>query len=756
VAPERLYVLSRQFTGPDGKTSTGEQCAYPMFRNMRALVKNEAELIAVSSADRIDLTFGSDEDTEKAYQQYVSGWIFQSFGIRPALGRVFTENDDLTPGAHPYAVVSYDYWQRRFAGAPDIIGRTFRTGNEIYQIVGVADGPFTGTEPGRVTDIFIPTMMRKNNAIVRSDYQWFRTFVHLKPGVDAGLVREKLHPGFRAFLEERALSFLGLPKAEVDGFIGQKLMLNPAPAGSSGIQKLYGTALAILGALVLLVLMISCANVANLMTARATARQREMALRVSIGAGRMRLVQLVVLECAWLALFASILGGVFASWAAPFVVDMISAPDYPLRLILPADWRVFGFGAALALACTLLFGLGPALRASHLKPVAALRGGAPNARSRVMQLLIALQVAFCVLVLFVTGLFVATSRRLSHQPLGFSPDRLLTLETVTPKPVSADLWSLVADHLRSLPGVESVAISEWPLMTGSSWNGFISVGGAAPNPVASYFLSISTGWLDIMRIPLVKGRDFISTDTLPGTAIVNEAFAREYFNRANPVGKSFDTVSVEGRRTPYRIVGLTGDARYKDLREPIQPTAYFQFKTDYSRATFIVRTSMPASALRQEISRARPGFRVSKTRTQTALIEQDTMRERLLSVLALFFGTVALLLAAVGLYGVLDYSVLQRRREIGIRIAIGARSVDVVRRVTQELAIMVLAGCAIGVVLGIGSVRFVQSLLFEVRATDPAALTAPTLTVLAVSAIAAVPGILRAVRIDPAVTLRSE
>jgi predicted permease len=403
VAPERPYVLSREVAGPDGKVLTSDNFEYPMFRQMRAQVKDQAELIAASSADHIDLTYGSDQETEKAYQQYVSGWMFQSFGIRSALGRVFTENDDLTPGAHPYAVLSYDYWKRRFAEDPKVVGRTFRTGNEVYQIVGVAEGPFTGTEPGTVTDIFLPTMMMKNNAIVRSDYQWILTLVHLRPGVSVPLVREKLRPVFQAFVEERA------KVSAVNPIRDQRLEVNHASAGVSGLQRGYRTALFVLGGLVMLVLLISCANVANLMTAQATARQREMALRVSIGAGRWRLVQLVVIECAWLAFFAAGIGACFASWAAPLVVGMIGTPDNAVRLILPADWRVLGFGVAVALGCTILFGLAPALRASGVKPVSALKGGSPHMRARMIQLLIAAQVAFCVLVVFVAGLFIGCS-----------------------------------------------------------------------------------------------------------------------------------------------------------------------------------------------------------------------------------------------------------------------------------------------------------------------------------------------------------
>jgi predicted permease len=536
-APDRLYVFSRELR-VDRQVMMFDQFEYPLFRQMRALVKGQAELIAVSGADRIDLTCGPDEETEKAYQQYVSGWMFSSFGIRPVLGRVFTENDDVTPGAHPYAVLSYEYWKRRFAEDPAVLGRTFRTGSEVYQIIGVAEGPFTGTEPGRATDIFLPTMMMKNNAIARSDYQWFRIFAQLGTSVNAALIGDELRPTFGAFVDERAKVSVGNP--EMGALIRQqKLVVNPAPAGVSGLQKEYGRALFALGVLVMLVLLISCANVANLMTAQATARRREIALRVSIGAGRGRLVQLVVVECALLAFFAACIGAVFAWWAAPLVVGMIGTPDNPVRLDLPSDWRVLGFGVAMALGCTILFGLTPALRASAVKPVFALKGGDPHTRQRMMRLLVAAQVAFCVLVLFVAGLFMASSDRLSRQRTGFSAERILTLETVTPQPLPDALWSQVAERLRTVPGVEASALCEWPLMTGGSWNGFISVNGAAASPLASYFLSVSPEWRSMMKIPLLQGRDFHAGDaqpewdlpangTQPGSALVNEEFVRQY------------------------------------------------------------------------------------------------------------------------------------------------------------------------------------------------------------------------------------
>jgi hypothetical protein len=277
---------------------------------------------------------------ERAYSQYVSGWMFLEFGIKPALGRLLNESDDVTPGAHPYAVISFDYWTRRFGRDPAVIGRTFRTGNDLFQIVGVAPEGFTSTETGTLTDVFLPTMMNAR-AVVDQNWQWFRIWVRLKPDSSPEVVDQVLLSSFRAHRQGQVKSFPpGAPKRLIEGFLSQRSVLEPASAGVSNLQRTYRRALGILAVLVALVLLIACSNVANLMTAQAQARAREMALRVSIGAGRARLVQLVLIESAVLAAIASAAGMLLAWRAAPFVVSMINPPDDPAKLILPADWRV--------------------------------------------------------------------------------------------------------------------------------------------------------------------------------------------------------------------------------------------------------------------------------------------------------------------------------------------------------------------------------------------------------------------------------
>jgi predicted permease len=502
------------------------------------------------------------------------------------------------------------------------------------------------------------------------------------------------------------------------------------------------------------------------MTAQAAARAREMALRVSIGAGRARLVQLVLVESAWLASAAATIGGLFAWWSAPFVVSMINPPDNPARLVLPADWRVLSFGLLLTVGVMLLFGLAPALRASSVQPVSALKGGEdPHSRRRLMHALIALQTAFCFLVLFVAGLLVATFQRLSNRPTGFSAGRLLTLDTIAQRPQPPVYWDQVAQHLRELPGVETVALASWPILSGVGANGYVSTNGAPPSGVLAYFMNVSPGWLHVMKIPLLDGRDFRLNDAFPRVAIVNQEFAKQFFEGKDPVGKSFERKG----NPPIQIVGLVPDACYRDVREPITPAAYYPLQSvdekgalqPIAQATFIVRVVSfnplaMASILRREVPRAWPEFRVSNIRTQLEINQSHTVRERLLARLAFFFGLVALLLAGVGLYGVLDYSVVQRRREVAIRMALGAQAGEVARRVTADVFSMVLAGAIAGLALGIASVRYIESLLYQVKPTDPRMLVLPALTILAAALLAALPPVIRAVRIDPALMLRAE
>jgi predicted permease len=741
--PEQLYSLTRQHLTYDG-------WEYGQFTRLRAAVTNQATLIALSFAERVDLTYGSDDAMEKGHVQYVSGSMFGAFGLRPVAGRLLTGEDDLKPGGHPVAVLSHDYWSRRFGGDPDVVGHTFRLAGRIYEIVGVANAGFTGTEPGTVIDIFMPAMMHWG---IGHEWAVFRVFAQLEPGIAAGPVRDRLSASVHAMNEDKAKQ-----AKDQAAVLAQSLVMEPAAAGASGLQKNYRLSLTALAVLVALVLLIACANVANLMTAQGAARSREMALRISIGAARWRLAQLVLVESAWIAFLAAAGGAVFAWWAAPFVMRMISSPDDPVRLFLPSDWRVLGFGMVLTVGVTVLFGLAPALRASVVNPVDR-SGTCPAARRRWMRVLIAVQAAFCFLVLFVAGLFAATFERLSTQPTGISSERILTVYTVSPRDQSPAVWEQVAEHLRNVNGVEKVAMSEWPILDGWGFRSSgISTDGGPPFEAGAWFLYISPGLLEAMKVPILAGRDFRENDA--HVAIVNSAFAGQYFNGENPVGKWFQGSPTNSPPQRFQVVGLARDARYRYLREGFLPVAYVPYRGG-DRGTFIVRTKganplAMASILRQEIPRARAEFRVSNIRTQQELIESQTIRERLLAMLALFFAMVALLLAAVGLYGVLNYSVVERRREIGIRLAIGAQASRIARLVTVDIFTMVILGAVAGLAIGMASVRFIETLFFEVKATDFAMLMVPGAVIAGAALLAALPAVIHAVRIDPAETLRSE
>jgi predicted permease len=625
-------------------------------------------------------------------------------------------------------------------------------GSDIFTVVGVVGGAFQGTEVGTDTELFVPATMHPLVNVRPAGV--FRIFVRLPAGVPPQPVHDRLDAFLHALSQQDGARFP----------YGQKqvLMMERAAAGVSGMQHTYGQALAALGVLAGLVLLIACANVANLLSAQAAARAREMALRVAIGAGRARLMQLVLVEGAILAFAAAGVGAIVAWQSAPFVVARINPPDNPAHLSLSGDWRVLAAGLALTLAVTILLGLAPALRASTVRPASALRGGEnPRSRGRLMRLLVAAQAAFCFLVLFVSGLFAATFDRLTHQSAGFSVDRLLALDTVTPRDEPHAAWEQVAQHLRSVPGVESAAVSEWPLLDGNGYRfNAVSIQGGPPTEAPVRFLVVSPEWIATMGIPLIQGRDFRADES--GAAIVNREFVRQYLAGESPIGTWFDAVPGGQWGRHFQIVGVAGDTRYRSIRDPILPVAFIPYQASWHVETFIVRASKSAgpqaiaSTLRQEVARDRPGFRVTRIRTQQGMLEAQTVRERLLAMLAIFFAAVALLLAAVGLYGVLDYSVLQRRREIGIRMAIGAQAGSILRLVTVEIFLMVLAGALVGGALGKASVPWIEALLYQVTPGDLRSLALPSLTILTAGLLAALPPLVRAVHIDPVDVLRAE
>lgn len=770
--PGNLFVLANTFTDREGRPDYNDYFDYPTFRQYREIIADRADSLLAGGIARRDAFIEAGDEPERLYRQYVSGNLFPVFGLQPAIGRLLGPSDDVSPGAHPVAVLSHDYWTRRFGGDPNVLGKTFRMDGHPFEIVGIGPKGFIGTEPGKVTDVFIPAMMNAE-AIDSPGWSWFRFWVRPRPGFSPEQVRQPLQAAFTEERKERSKGFHSdTPQQIIDALLNEKIFLISAASGASSLQKEYRRPLLILGALVVLVLLVACINVANLLTAQSAARAREMALRMSIGAGRRRLVQLVLVESAMLAAAASALGAVFASWSAALVVSMLHVPGDPVRLVLETGWREMAFSAALALLVTLIFGLVPALRASSVHPIRALKGADdPSARRGLMNAMLASQVAFCVLVLFVSWLFVSTFQRLSNRPLGFSSENVLVMDVGAGEAQPPETWMQAADHLRQTPGVHSAAFTSWAILSGNRWSLGVRLAGRPVETRNPNFLGVSPDFFETMRIGWIDGRDFRHGDLPPrldaegrplaGKGIVNETFARVYFHGENPVGRTVDVLQRKDLPAPMEIVGYVRDAAYYNMRDPMPPIVYVPME-NRGHVTFLVRTEgnpeALASVLRHEVSRSLPGkgIQVVQTQPQENFIRWHLVRERLLSTLSLFFAIVALLLAAVGLNGVLSYSVTQQHREIGIRMALGARAGHVLWKVTVGLTAMVCLGLAIGVAGGLLSARFIETLLYEVNAADLGTVAIPVATLAGVALLAGLPPARRATRIDPAQTLRSD
>lgn len=771
--PERLYGLTKQGIGFDGEWRSYNAWDAATFLEMRDAVKAQADLIAVSYADRGEITYSAEQELEKATVVHVSGNLFGVFGLRPQLGRLLTEADDAVPGKAPYAVLTDDYWRRRFQRNPDVIGKTLRYQDRVYEIVGVAEKGFTGTTPATVADIFLPTAMHR--AYVLANVSMFTTLVALHQNQELKSVQDKLGALNYHHEEKRFRGNAGLSAEIVKNLLNNDVVMLPASTGVSELQEEYRRALVTLAVLVAMVLLIACINVANLMTAQAAGRAREMALRVSIGAGRSRLVQLMLVEAGMMAAIAAAAGSVLAWWSAPMVVHMIDEPDDPVQLMLPADARVIAFGIVLTFGVMLLFGLAPALRASWVKPVSILKGGdGPRARHQWMRGMLGVQVAFCFVVLFVAGLFVATFRKLSNLPLGFNTDRLLLLETTGRQEMELIAWTNVVEHLRTIPGVESVASCASPLLSNRAMMDSIAINGGPLSTQLAYFLNISPEWLKTMGIDKIAGRDFRDGDFYPEVAIVNETFVRTFLGGGNAIGKVFEKGGESGGRDKVQVVGVVKDAVYNNTHEPMVPVAFVPnfgrpkpaSPTDEPAGlvphwTVVVRTAAQdpmamATTLRREVTRARADMHVVNIHTQEELRLAQMIRERLLAMLSIFFGAVALLLATIGLYGVLHYTVVEKKKEIGIRLALGARAGHIVRQVSVGVGLAVVAGSAIGLMAGKAAARYVASLLYGVKAGNPFMLVIPLAAIALAVLLAAVPAVRRALKVDPVEMLRAE
>jgi putative ABC transport system permease protein len=745
----------------------------PTFVRLREAGRGHVDLFAISTQVMRPVTFwDSGGQKERIRTQHVSGDAFERLGVAAAAGRLFTSADDTAPGASAVAIVSHAFWLRRFGGDPAIIGRSFEVVNERarevrpLQIVGVADARFTGVEPGRPTDVWIPYTMGDRRSFGNYYYNWFRIFGRVRDGVHVDQAQSVLHAAFTS--TRRELAGRSSPDSSPEGiarFLATPLHLRSAATGPSPLRQQFERPLWILAAIAGLVLIIAGSNVANLFLARTAARERELSLRLSIGASRGRLIQQVLIESALIATAATLVGLVVASIAAPMVTTMLASAEDPARLDLQFDWRLAAFSAALTLVITGLFGIVPALRASGVAPINAMQGqGRSSMRSGALRPFVAIQIAFGLMVLFVGGLLVLSFARLSSVNPGFVASNVLVLSIDTVQRIdAAQQRAAVLDvlgPLRTVPGVQVVSATEFGAL-GRAWTHVMRIPGTANDRVESTVMPIAPRYFEAMQVPILAGRGFDDADMHRGATavIVNQAFASRYFGNVPALGRTLDSRFGENDgEGGHEIVGIAADTKY-DLRRPPAPIIYLPL-SERGTSTILVRAGVPAEAivprLREAVRSGNPLLRVAAVRTQASVVSQTLLRDRLLASLSGFFAAIGLALVAIGLYGVLSYAVVQRTREIGIRVALGSGQLGVIRAVLFDLMVPAAAGLAAGLAGGLYLSRFVQALLFEVQPLAFWSLMLPFGVLALAAAVAATVPALRAARVDPIVALRHD
>jgi putative ABC transport system permease protein len=723
-----------------------------------------------------NLTTGG--EARYAYGMWVGGDFFNTLGVPAVIGRVLTADDDRRGCTAPPAVISYGFWQREYGGNPSAVGRTLQLDGHHYEIAGVTPASFFGIEVGRRFDVAIPLCAEplvrgERTALDKPDVWFLAAFGRLKPdwtieranahlaAISDQMFQATLPPSYRA---EDAADYLKFKLAAFD-----------ASTGVSLLRRNYESPLWLLLATTGLVLLIACANLANLMLARATAREREVAVRLAIGASRWRVIRQLLAESLLIAAIGAVCGAILAQWLSRFLVSFLAVENSPFFVDLALDWRIFAFTGMLAVATCLVFGLMPALRVTGTAPGAAMKAGSRGSsdtreRFGVRRALVVAQVALSLVLVVGALLFVRSLRNLMTLDAGFQQEGLIVVNLDMRKagiPVEGrrTAYAGIAAALGRLPGVSSAADAFIVPVSGSGWNNTIVIGGVRQLPDNVNFNSVGADYFKAMGTPMLAGRTFNAHDTPASdkVAIVTESFARTYFPNRNPIGQVFQIEEGPGQPRPFsHIVGVVKDAKYTDLREEFTPLVFYASSQEDKPAPFmsvVLRATVPLSTISAEVAAAIAQFSpsiVMEFATMERQVRDSLLRERLMATLSGFFGGLAALLATIGLYGVMSYMVARRKNEIGIRLALGAGRTDVVKMVMREAAVLLAAGVALGLVMAVVAARTATTLLFGLQPGDPATLAMAAGGLGLVAMLASYLPALRASRLEPTEALREE
>lgn len=758
--------------------STSTSFSYATFNQLRDHAETLSDVFAFAEIEQLNVNI--DGQAEIASGQFVSGGYYAGLGVPAVAGRTLTAGDD-QPTADATAVISHRYWQRRFGLDAAVIGKTITVNSVLFTIVGVTPRGFEGTlQVGSSPDFSLamsmePIVNSGSSSLHDHESWWVQIIGRLNPGATLSQTRASLEGIFQqSAIEENKLAQAASPQPDHEQPDLPSLRVSSGSQGLSEMRRGYAQPLTILVAVVGLVLLIACANVANLLLARGATRQKEMALRLALGAGRRRLIRQLLTESVLLAMMGGALGVLFANWGKDLLLTLRPWGGGALDLDLKLDLRVLGFTVAVSLLTGILFGAAPALRATRVDLTPALkdnaRGVIGGTRFGLSKALVIVQVGLSLVLLTGAGLFVRTLRNLNNVNVGFNTDNVL-LFRVSPRLSGyktnqvAQLYQQMLERIEAVPGVLRATISRHPLLSGSAAIDIVYLDGR-PAPGAkdyTYIQRVRSNFFETMEIPLVMGRGLSEQDDerAPRVAVINQTMARKYLNNQDPIGQRLGFSAEHSR--DIEIVGVVRDAKYTSLRDKTPPTLYFPYRQQASslgQMNFEVRTAGEPTALvaaiREAVSEVDKNVPLFDVKTQQRQAEQSLTQERLFATLSSFFGLVALLLACIGLYGVMSYAVARRTNEIGIRMALGATATGVTRMVMRETMLLVVIGIVIGLAAALGSTPLIESMLFGLAPRDSATISFAALLLIAVAALAGYIPARRAARVDPMIALRYE